>query len=195
MAGRDDYRDSLRAAARAFFNNIFDLNQFFDAMTSAINRGINRAWREGARECGIGPNELSPEELIEIDNTILNERNRIGDLAQFIQDTQRREDGKISMVFRRIDLWARRYLDTVNRAKIFACADLKLMWLLGVVEEHCNTCPRLDGKVKRASFWKARGIYPQNPPNSKLECGGWGCECETVPTDAPISRGPLPRVP
>ena len=71
------------------------------------------------------------------------------------------------------ELWVNRYRDVRNQAKVLACKDEKFVWRLGATENHCSTCPRLDGKVKRGSQWEKSGIRPQNPPNTELECGGW----------------------
>ena len=62
------------------------------------------------------------------------------------------------------------------------------------LKDNCRTCLALDGKVKRASFWDTTGVHPQ-ATNGTLECNGYNCGCELIPTDEPLSRGPLPNVP
>ena len=72
----------------------------------------------------------------------------------------------------------------------------KLRWEWTPEKEHCSSCEKLQGKVKRHSQWEAAGLYPQAPV---LECmaGAGGvtvCGCRFVPTDEPMSKGPLPRI-
>lgn len=173
MAGIDNYRSGLRSAVRGFWSGVFDFDQFFDLMLLTIRRGLTQAWEEGAKECGIQPDEASPEEKTALSSAIVNEQNRVGKLAELVEQNKK-GTGKLGTLFKRLKLWVNRYNDIRNEAKILACKDEKLIWLLGVVEQHCTTCPRLHRKVKRASFWLAKGVHPQRPPNDKLFCGGWG---------------------
>jgi hypothetical protein len=104
-------------------------------------------------------------------------------------------EGKLTPLFKRLDLWVNQYDSTVGQAQTMACADKKLKWLLHgarFTEDPCTTCIKLNGKVKRASFWLKRDIRPQDPPNPNLECDGWQCGCAFVVTDEPLSKGPLP---
>lgn len=194
MAGIDNYQSGLRSAVRGFWSGVFDFDQFFDVMILTIERGLTRAWEEGAKECGIQPDEASSEEKTALKNAIVSEQGRISGLADFVEENKK-GTGKLGTLFKRLKLWVNRYKDINNEAKIFACADEKLIWLLGVVEKHCKTCPRLHRKVKRANFWKSKGVRPQNFPNEKLECQGFNCKCDLKPTSLPVSRGPLPSLP
>jgi hypothetical protein len=189
------YQRSLRSAVRGLWLGTIDVSQFNNAIESAINRGLTRAWQEGAQDCGIKPDELSQDELIALDERIIEELDRIPNLSQLVQANLKVDGGKLTPLFERLDLWTNRYRDISNQAKTMACADEKLIWRLGPTERHCRTCPRLDGKIKRGSTWLSLNLRPQNPPNALLECGGWNCLCELNPTDRPVSRGPLPRVP
>lgn len=190
------YNSALRAPARGYAIRVFDYFQFWDGMDAAIRLYLTRAWYAGAAECDIAASELSPEEKTALDNMIRGERDNIDGLATFIASI-RTDDGTLpndvrASLFARVDLWAQRYKDAQNQARVMACGDRKLIWVLGATEEHCKTCLKLEGKVKRASQWDAAGIRPQNPPNAMLECGGWRCDCGLVQTDAPMSKGPLP---
>lgn len=186
------YKQGLRAAVRGLWSGVLSINQAFDAMTDTIEDGLTRAWHTGAGECGIKPGEFTPEEIRMLRTGIARE---IGYIFPFLEDIERESranGGKLTPLYTRLDLWINRYNDLKNQAKVMACQDQKLIWQLGRTEKHCKTCPRLHGKVKRASFWAAKGIRPQNPPNQFLECGGWGCLCALSVTDLPISKGPLP---
>jgi hypothetical protein len=196
---QSQYSGALKASTRGYATRIFDYFQFWSGMDAAIRLYLTRAWYAGAAECGIAASELSPEEKTALENMIGGERANILSLATFI-DGIRTDDGTFPndvrvSVFARVDLWAQRYKDAQNQARVMACGDRKLMWVLGATEDHCPTCLKLEFKVKRASQWQAAGIRPQNPPNAKLECGGWYCDCSLVQTDEPMSKGPLPGTP
>jgi hypothetical protein len=188
----DSYRRNIRAATRALWLGAMDFDQFFAAMETAIRMGIPQAWHEGARECGVQPSELTSEERLAMQRAVLDELNYVTDFGLVIEAGSKANGGKLTPLMNRAALWVNRYKDITNRAKTMACGDQKLMWVLGKTKEHCASCLKLNGKVKRASQWDRAGIRPQHPD---LECGGWRCECSFEPTDEPMSKGPLPRIP
>ena len=112
-----------------------------------------------------------------------------------VKDGSKENKGKLTPLLQRAQLWVNRYNDVKSEAQILACKDQKLRWDLGLTEKHCRTCYALNGKVKRASFWKKLGVRPQNAPNYLLECEGWKCDCGMVVTDEPLSRGAMPSLP
>lgn len=189
----DTYRTGLRSIVRGFWSGAISLDQFYNEMRGVINRRLTQAWDEGARECGIKPDEYTLDEQLALGRAIQNELGFITEFGIAIQADSRENGGQLQPFFNRVETWANRYRDVQNQAKVMACKDQKLEWVLGATEEHCSTCPRLNGKVKRGSVWQSSGIRPQNPPNDSIECGGWRCLCELVPTDKPVSKGPLPR--
>jgi len=193
----EGYGRALRAAARAAWLGVFDEYQFFEAMDAAFRFYLTRAFHDGAKECGIMPNELSPEERMALDGAVIGERDHALAFYDYIVKIVGTKDagGKWATVAARVETWAIRYRDVLNLARLLTCADKKLKWVLGMTTEHCSSCLKLAGKVKRASYWHENGIRPQNPPNPLLECGGYGCLCELLPTDEPMSRGPLPGLP
>jgi hypothetical protein len=101
---------------------------------------------------------------------------------------------KLSDADGRLALWKARFDDVRNRAKMILGQDAKLEWIYGDTE-HCDTCARLNGVVKRASFWMSHGVLPQAPPNPRLKCGGWKCQCSLEPTDKRLTRGRMPSTP
>lgn len=187
------YQLNLRAAAYGLWSGRMDYYAAFDQMFGAIDRGIPQAWAEGAKECGIQPDEYSPEEQQALAQAIASEKNYVDEFLTWIEEHSQANGGKRDAIYSRLDIWVNRYRDIINRAKAMACADQKFMWVLGPTE-HCKSCAKLAGRVKRGSFWQEH-VMPQNPPNGQLECGGWKCQCGLEPTDAPVSRGPLPSLP
>ena len=186
------YKKALRAVARGLWSGVFTVDQFEDEMRIAINRFLNHAFDEGAEVFGVTPDEYTKEEFKAIGDIIKNEVSRISNLADFIVENSKENEGKLSKVFDRINLWVNRFNDMVDLAKVMVGKDQKLEWILGSTKSHCKTCLALAGKVKRASYWEKIGLRPKNPPNDKLECGGWECQCRLEPTKKPLSKGTLP---
>lgn len=192
MAGIDNYRTTLRSAVRGYWSGAMDLDQFFETVRTAMNRRLTQAFEEGAAECGIKPDEFTPDEQLALGNAIADELSHVQSLAVAINQSSKLNKGKLTPLLGRVENWVSRYTDLKNLGKIMACKDQKLVWIYGDTE-HCDTCAKLHGKVKRASQWRASGIRPQHPPNPMLECQGWRCQCVLMSTDEPISKGPLPR--
>jgi hypothetical protein len=185
------YGRDLRGVARALWNGSMDRQQAYEMFIDTIRISLRAAWYEGALSCGIQPSELTPEEQQGMLTAIYTEQGHVFGLIDFIEQNSKANGGKFAAVSSRVDMWALRYTDVVNRARLLACADAKLKWVWSPEKEHCHDCARLNGKIKRGSQWDAYGIRPQSPA---LACGGWRCGCALVPTDEPMSKGPLPRI-
>lgn len=189
-----EYARELRGIARGLWNGSVDFDQAFSLFTSTIRLRLQSAWYAGAKECGVLPAELSPEELTAMGQVIANEDSRVYQFLDWIEQNNKVSGGKFAPVQSRAGTWANRYDDVKGRAMVMACADLKTRWTLGVAE-HCSSCVKLAGKVKRNSYWNRTGILPRVPGATYLECRGFNCQCSLVPTDEPLSRGPLPNLP
>lgn len=190
-----EYQKNIRGFMRALWNGSIDFDQFFDLMMSGVRVGLTQVWYAGAEVCGIKPDDLTPAEKSALDAKIANERAHVFDVAEYITQNLKADGVKLVVINRRAALWGQRALDVYNTAKAMACGDKKLKWVMDPVKEHCDSCVKLNGKVKRASYWRDHGVLPQNPPNPRLQCRGWKCGCSLNPTDDPVSRGPLPRLP
>lgn len=193
----ESYRRSLRSAVRGLWKGELDYDLFFDAMLSAIQMFLPKAGYEGAAEVGVSPADLSPEEKTVIQQTTSQETNYIHGLAEAVEQNVE-VGGKLGTLFNRVELWVKRYNDLKNRIKMIAGGDQKLEWVLNPAKENCPSCQKLNGQVRRASYWKRVDVRPQHP--TKLECmisagGPSVCGCEFVPTNEPCSRGPLPALP
>lgn len=194
--GTAAYRRALRAAANGLWSGAIDFVQFYDTVEIAMTRHLTLSWYEGAKECGITPAELTPEERQALQTAIIGEAGHIFTFGDFVEQNSKANGGKRGVVYERVEMWVLRARDVKNQARVMACADQKLEWVRGPTLEGCTTCDiKLSGKVKRASYWARIGVRPQNPPNPLLECGGWGCLCQLLPTDKPLSKGPLPKLP
>ncbi len=65
----------------------------------------------------------------------------------------------------------------------------------GFLVHNCSSCLKLDGKVKRASWWTENNVLPRVPGAPWLACKGWRCQCGLFTTDKPLSRGRMPKLP
>jgi hypothetical protein len=190
----NDYARGIRGAVRGLWSGVLDRFSFIDSMVFTVDRGLRRAWYEGAKQCGVEPVELTIAELDAMRDLINSQFVYIMGFADDIA-THGRGVGLLSTQYARAELWINRYNQATNKGRMMACADKKMEWKLGVREQHCRTCNALDGKIKRNSVWLAAGVEPQNAPNPLLECEGWNCGCSLTPTNDPASKGPLPRLP
>lgn len=185
------YGRRLRGLVNGLWNGSINRSTFTDSVGRALRREFNNAWAEGARTQGIEFFELTPEEQAKLDELISEQSGFISSLADFVQAHLKADGFKLGMAQSRVPMWMNRYNDVMNTAKTMAGADKKLKWTLGQTD-HCSSCLKLAGKVKRGSFWIASGIQPQS---SSLACGGWRCQCTLLPTTDRASPGRLPSIP
>jgi hypothetical protein len=187
----EGFGSAVRASTRGLWSGAFDSADFTDSMISAIIRYLNEAWAEGTKECGIKEDELTSQEISARDQLITSQFPHVRGFADDIVAGSKANGGKLGPQLQRGSVWVHRYEEAKNQAKSMACGNRKLKWTLGEAE-HCTTCLKLSGKVKRGSQWNDAGIYPQM---RSLECRGYRCQCSLVPTDDPMSKGPFPSIP
>ncbi len=152
------------------------------------------AWNEGAKECGIEADELSEEESKARDTFIDEQGSYVSDFGDRIKEVNKKSGGKLAPLFGRAELWVNRYSQAKQHASAMACGNLKKVWTLGPTE-HCSSCVRLSGKVKRNLYWQQKGILPRVAGASYLKCNGYRCQCTLETTTRPISKGNLPSLP
>jgi len=193
-AGTDRYRRGLRAAVRGMWTGVLTYYDFWDAMSTAIRNGLTTAWHAGMKDCGVNPDEMTEQERISLLKRITYEHQWINRFAQAIEQGSKANGGALTPLYNRAEVWIGRWEGVRSEARVMACADKKLKWTLGPTE-HCSSCTKLAGQVRRASFWNEKGILPRIHMAPYLECKGFRCQCTLEPTDEPMSRGPLPKLP
>ena len=190
------YERSITRAARELYRS-GDVETFLSAMDDIIQREIPRAMYAGMRECGLVPDDMTEEEQNELIDIMIKTSSFAPGLASGV--TKLRDAGqRFDVILPRIATWSNQWSTAYNMG-VMLCKDIKLEWLLGDTE-HCKSCLKLAGYVKRASQWKKAGVGPQagpdnELPNPKLECGGWQCDCRFMETDKQVRKGRLPRLP
>lgn len=181
----EQYLRQLRQYSRDYYNGKTDDGQFLDSMIGSISNQINRAWNEGMRTNGLDPQTDKDDEMRDrIAELVRNEQDHITNLADLINQ-QREAGADMTAINARVDVWANRYTDVVNIAKVETGEDnQRFIWIYGDTE-HCETCADLNGKILTAKEWRESGYHPQQPPNDLLDCGGWRCKCRLEKTKKP----------
>lgn len=192
--GQARYKRDVNAAVKALFNGDIDLTDFIDVMEQNMSIAYSTAFAQGAAECGIKPEDFTDAEKEAIEDKVDAHSIYLAEFGRWIQE-QATLDAKLQSLNPRVSLWYERYNELVQLGKAMACADMKLEWVLDPTLENCDSCAKLNGKVKRASFWYERGIIPQVAGAHYLACNGYNCGCTLLPTDKPMSKGRLPSLP
>lgn len=192
--GADAYAFSLRQNVRAFWSGQRDFDQFLETLNDTIQFHLELAWRAGAAECGIRPDERTAEEAATLRNFILNQLSFTFNFAEFVEANRKSEGGLLRTSLKRLPPWVNRWNEVKGIAAETACGDQKFIWLLGQAE-HCKTCLKLAGRVMRGSRWRELDVHPQDTRPGKLDCRGFECKCRRPPTDKRATPGPLPRLP
>jgi hypothetical protein len=178
------YWSRLWGAAWRLYNGGAETS-FDESFYRSIDQQLTQAWNDGAETVGVMPDEMGADDMVILNAIIDNEVQFAAGLQQDIvaaRDAKMTYENFQSQFGARIDLWANRYLETENRARVQFGGKTKLQWTLGPTEAHCLTCNRLDGIIAWASEWEQAQVHPQMPPNDMLECEGWHCGCQLLPT-------------
>jgi hypothetical protein len=175
------YVRTLSGMVRDLYRGDITEDDFVTQMSELVQSQLTRAWHEGMRENDLDPVEdMEPEWQVILDNIILSEYDFVDNFAA---DIVAAADEQLDWqpLLSRAELWANRYNDVVNQA-IVTTKEQKLLWVYGEVEEHCSNCARLNGIVAFSSIWEEMDVHPQQPPNEKIECLGFRCQCQLIPT-------------
>lgn len=186
-----------------FFRGEISDGEFEQSFIDAIENQLTRAWNEGADEVGVSIEEMTEDDLGVLQGLISDEIGYLTGLGVDIIDIKESTSGMdekdaldaFRSQFRsRIDIWASKYGEMVNRAKIHFGGKTRLVWTLGATEEHCTTCSALNGIVAYAYEWDESGITPGESGSEVLECHGFGCDCSLQETDARRSPNAFQRL-
>jgi len=183
------YRAGIRYAAYGVWGGVLSQPQGLASMYLTIEREIAKAWKEGAAECGIKPDEFTFEELIARDNFIGEQEGYVPGFIDFVLQNSKANGGKRGTIYARIELWVNKYRLARTQAAAMACANKKKVWRLGATEEHCESCLKFEGRVYRYQVWAENGATPQS---RRLCCGGWLCDCTLEDTDERVTPGRFP---
>ena len=194
LKSQADFAFNVRANVRGLWAGHFERFVFIDSMRAGMRRWLRDAWLEGAKECGIAEDELSPAEISAMQSFVNSQFPALIGFSIDVEAGSKANGGKLGPLLARGEMWSNQYETAKNQARAMACGDKKLEWRLGIAE-HCDSCLKLAGKVKRASWWAENGVFPRVPGASYLKCQGYNCKCSLVPVTFHLSPGPMPRLP
>lgn len=174
IAGRGgivSFRRNLRASVRGLWTGALTKAQALRTFRAAIERGIEKAWVDGAQECGIQPDELTVKELTARDEFIFDQNDLAPNFIDAIAANSKAEGGQLQPLIQRNEMWVNQYESAKVESEALACGNGKRIWRLGNTD-HCKTCVSLENQVRRLSFWQ-NNVLPRNPVNEKLVCQGF----------------------
>lgn len=187
------FQRALWDYTRKFHTGDMDVSTFLDKFIALVEDQARRAWNEGMRNVGLDPKDITVQQRARLQEIVNNEFNHVLDFASAIEAA--RNEGKPADPFKgRCDLWANRYPNIVNEAQAYCAPNDRYEWIYGDTIQHCSSCAQLNGIVATGDQWRMSGVMPQNPPNPRLECGGWRCRCRLVRTDKPLTETGIPMV-
>ena len=187
------FQRALWSYTRKFHAGEMDVSEFLDKFIGLVEDQARRAWNEGMRNVGLDPKNITIPQRARLQEIINEEFNHVLDFASAIE--QQRNDGKpVDPLRARVELWANRYPNIVNEAQAYCKPYDLFRWEYGDTIDHCSSCAALNGVVATGDNWRMSGVMPQNPPNPRLECGGWRCRCRLVPTTEPPTETGIPTV-
>lgn len=195
LKSKETYRRGLRAPVRGLWSGEIDVPTALAWFGTAIRREFTLAYQSALQSIGMELEDMTAAEKSALELRIMQE---IGHAEGFAADVMaaNRESGTLLRVhLDRIEVWIQRVEEIKAMALTAAAKDPKLEWVLDPRKENCSSCQKLNGKVKRASFWRGAGILPAVPDAPYLECRGFNCGCQLRATDKPLSRGRLPGLP
>jgi hypothetical protein len=169
--------------------------QFIDTMANLISGQFTQAYQQAFEDEGFTDFNMPDYLNQSLEEAILRQYDYVDQYYRDVIDA-RVDQTPIDPLIARAALWAQRYTESYNEAVRLISVNNggKLMWVEGDTMQKCSTCLALDGIIAFASEWDTLGVKPQHAPNSKLECDGWKCECQLVPTDKRRSPGAYVRI-
>ena len=194
LPGRDTYVTALHQTVRGLWGGTYTLVEFMDAMESVLTRYLLAAWLTGFAVCGLEEEDMNSDEITARSDWIKGQFAYVWGLGEWIEEHSKANGFKLEQSIQRAAVWEARWDEGYMLGKTAGCRDAKAIWTLGS-SEHCTSCLKLSGKVKRMSFWNSHGILPRVAAASYLMCRGYKCQCSLELTDKPMSKGPLPSLP
>jgi len=186
----DYFLSTLERLIRSVYSGLLG-GEFIDITANLIQGQIFQAYEQAWLDDG---NLLPMPSFLEQAATqaVLNQFSFVDQLYRDIVDA-RVDNTPLEPLIGRAPLWANRFTEAQSNANALIALEMggKLVWRLGATEEHCGTCAALDGIVDYAVEWTGRNLHPQGAPNASLECGGWRCDCQLLPTTERRTRGGL----
>jgi hypothetical protein len=163
-------------------NDDLTRRNFGSSARAQLYRWGKAAFADGLSAGGV-EDELDEFDLKQVQDWLYDQSGYVTHFADSLYKEGLPED----QIRARAQLWANKSLDLIyNEGLISADKNGLYRWDLGQTEQHCETCLRMNGQSHRLKEYYKRDILPRS---SKLDCGGWRCDCRLVRTSgAAIGR-------
>jgi hypothetical protein len=184
-----EYQNRLEQTMTEYSQSEAAITRFRNAFRRTVSDGFNSAalvgWVDGGGQGGL-PEVLQLWVNARIDSEIAFS----DDLFRQLRDMRKAGDQDAMATW--IQARARGYtqaLPSVNGyAVTIAEPNRPGKWEYGDTIDHCATdnakgtmgCSDLVGQTHPLSYWREKGLIPQQPGNRKITCGGWRCQCRIV---------------
>lgn len=181
---------------REFINSFVDLvnagrnddvtrRRFGTVLRAQLRRLGAIAYRDGLRAGGVN-DDLTDEDLLEVQSWSQEQSVYVTNFgAELFQ-----KGLNPTQVYQRAEMWSNKSLEGIYQKGLASAYKNGLYtWVLGNTEKHCTTCLMMSGQTHRLKEYTKRGIVPKS---SKLDCGGWLCDCQ-LKRAAGTSKGRFPR--
>ena len=167
---------------------------FVDAIAALIRGQITQAFQQAYEDEGY--TGFFPPDFLQagIESMIITQTNFDWIYNYYKDIVDARVDNKpIDPLLARATMWANVYKEAYNEALRLITLDGggNMIWHEGDTKDKCSTCKYLDGICASAKEWEIAGFRPQG---SMLQCGGFNCGCELVPTTQRRSPKALDRL-
>lgn len=188
QATRLDFESRFGAILDAARRGDINRRRFGVLVRGLIASTGRRAYLDGLAEGGVTTEALEGDDQSRY--TVL-----VAAQSQYVTNLGRvlfREDGVTDgQAGAKPDMWFNKSIAPFYDAgRLSADRNGMYEWVLGATEEHCDTCLGLAGQRHRLKAYHARNLVPKS---SRLQCGGYRCDCRLQRTTQ-RARGRLDRV-
>ena len=118
------------------------------------------------------------------------EKTYVPGLFDYLDNLANTPGASLQSAVPRLQMWGNRWQGVYNEAVTYFGGKARFVWVLGPTE-HCTTCAGLSGIVAWAKEWEMADIRPQS---RRLECGGYRCQCQLLPSTRRRSPRALNRI-
>jgi len=178
-----DMNDLLNQA----LNGNIERRRFGIVLRALISRHGRAAYRDGLQAGGVDPEDISEDDLAEINRLIAAQSTYVTQLgaAIFRRDAVSQAQAGVKPA-----LWFNKSITPFYDAGLLSAnRNGYYEWQLGLTEDHCSTCLSLNGQIHRLKDYHRRNLLPKS---EELECGGWQCDCRLIPRENTRARGRFP---
>jgi hypothetical protein len=157
----DFYARTLTRLVKSLYDGNIDQLQFIQVFEDLLKGQMTAAWLDGMAANDLTADDMTDEWQAQLDNIIDSENSHVFDFSNDIVAASDLTGEPIDPLLARVDLWAARYTDVMNQAKLATAGEKdKLKWIFGETEKHCDTCRALNGIIATKAEWDISGFVP-----------------------------------